>query len=71
MPEFQFVLRCLLLHNLIESANAYGISYPTFLKAAKQLSQLVAGTMVTEITSNGLSWALLTQAITDTRSLHF
>lgn len=70
MQEVQFVLRCLLLHNLIESANAYGISYPTFLKASKQLGQLITGTMLAEVPNSGLSWSLLTQAIADTRSLH-
>lgn len=71
MTTTEVMLRCLLLHNLIESAKAYGLSYPTFLKASKQIRQLIIGTMLAEVTNSGLRWNLFTQAIIDTRSLHF
>ena len=67
----EILLRYLLLHNLIELAEAYGISYPTLIKASKQLGQLVTGTMLAEVLNSGLRWDLFAQAIIDTRSLHF
>ena len=71
MTNPEVLLRCLLLHNLIELAESYGLSYPTFLKASKQLGQLRTGTMLAEAPNSGLSWNLFGQAIIDTRSLHF
>lgn len=71
MPNPEVLLRCLLLHNLIELSEAYGLSYPTFLKASKQLGQLITGTMLAEVPNSGLRWNLFAQAIIDTRSLHF
>lgn len=64
----QVLLRYLLLYNLIELSEAYGIS---FLKASKQLGLLIIGTGLAEAPNSGLSCNLFAQAIIDTRSLHF
>ena len=67
----EVLLRYLLLHNLIELVEIYGISYPTLIKTSKQLGQLITGTMLAQAPNSGLNWNLFTQAIIDTRSLHF
>ena len=65
------MLRFLLLHNLIELSEAYGLSYPTLLKASKQFGQLITGPMLAEVPNSGLHWNLFAQVIVYTRSLHF
>ena len=65
-----FILRVLFLNSLIQSANTFGIPFPIVLKAAKQFGQAIGGTAVCEITSNGASWAVLTQVFKDSRNLH-
>ena len=56
---------------MIELSEAYGLSFPTFLKSTKQLVKLIVGTKLAEMPNSVLSWNLLSQSIFDTRSLHF
>ena len=50
----EVLLRDLLLHNWIELAEAYGLSYLTLLKVSKQLGQLITGTILAEVSNSAL-----------------
>lgn len=64
------LLRALFLNNLMQIAHSYGISFPLFIKATKQVSKLIGGTAVSELTANGLTRNIFIQSFLDTRLLH-
>ena len=69
-PKPETLLKCLLVTNLLQVAESFGLSYPAFLRAAKKVSLLVTGTTLSEAQNSGLHWRIFAQTVFDTRFLH-
>ena len=70
MTYEKLLFRSLLLSNLIQIAENYGIPFPIVLEAAKHIGRVITGTALSEMPSSGISRNIFLQALSDTRSLH-